>query len=78
MSSRTNKGIWVSFTRDFTDILLKHAVGSRADLRGSHLVTLTPPRAESIPALLGLFYPAFGLGAEISLALRTSSSSRPL
>ena len=29
MGSRTNKGIWVSFTRDFTDILLKHAVESR-------------------------------------------------
>jgi len=63
MSGRTNKGTWVSFTRDFTDILLKHAVDTRADLRGSHLITLTPPRVESIPALLGLFHPAFGLGA---------------
>jgi hypothetical protein len=63
INSPANKATWISFTRDFTDILLKHAVDARADLRGSHLVTLTPPRAESIPALLGLFHPAFGLGA---------------
>jgi hypothetical protein len=52
---------WVSFTRHFTDLLLEEAVDSRADLRGSHLITLTPPRTESIPALLGLFHPVFGL-----------------
>jgi hypothetical protein len=63
MSSPTNKATWISFTRDFTDILLKNAVDSRADLRGSHLITLTPPRPESVPALLGLFHPAFGLVA---------------
>ena len=34
---------------------------TRADLRGSHLITLTPPRSESIPALVGLFHPVFGL-----------------
>ena len=45
----------------FTDILLEKAVDARADLRGSHLITLTPPRSESIPALLGLFHPVFGL-----------------
>jgi hypothetical protein len=52
---------WISFTRQFTDILLAKAVDARADLRGSHLITLTPPRSESIPALLGLFHPVFGL-----------------
>jgi hypothetical protein len=52
---------WISSTRTFTDILLEKAMGARADLRGSHLITLTPPRSESIPALLGLFYPVFGL-----------------
>jgi hypothetical protein len=59
----TKRVTWVSFTRDFTDILLEAAVDARADLRGSHLITLTPPRSESIPALLGLFHPVFGLGA---------------
>jgi hypothetical protein len=52
---------WVSFTRNFTDILLAKAVGSRADLRGSHLITLTPPRSESISALLSIFHPVFGI-----------------
>jgi hypothetical protein len=61
MSNPTKKATWISFTRDFTDILLKEAVDTRADLRGSHLITLTPPRAESIPALLALFHPVFGL-----------------
>ncbi len=61
MSNPTKKATWISFTSDFTDILLKEAVDSRADLRGSHLITLTPPRPESIPALLGLFHPVFGL-----------------
>ncbi len=61
MSSPTKKATWISFTRDFTEILLKEAVDTRADLRGSHLITLTPPRAESIPALLGLFHPVFGV-----------------
>ena len=60
--SPTKRVTWISFTRSFTDILLQKAVGSRADLRGSHLITLTPPRSESIPALLGLFHPVFGLG----------------
>src|SRR3954447_14063766 len=50
---------WVSFTRHFTDILLLEVVHARSDLRGSHLITLTPPRKESIPALLGLFHPVF-------------------
>lgn len=53
---------WISFTRDFTDILLQKAVNARADLRESHLITLMPPRSESIPALVGLFHPVFGLG----------------
>jgi hypothetical protein len=59
--SPTKHVTWVSFTRNFTDILLEKAVDTRADLRGSHLITLTPPRSESISALLGLFHPVFGL-----------------
>ena len=61
MSHPTKRATWVSFTRSFTDILLEKAVGARADFRGSHLITLIPPRSESIPALLGLFHPVFGL-----------------
>ena len=61
VASPTKRVTWISFTRNFTDILLEKAVDSRADLRGSHLITLTPPRSESIPALLGLFQPVFGL-----------------
>ena len=42
-------------------MLLEEVVGTRADLKGSHLITLIPPRVESIPALVGLFHPVFGL-----------------
>ncbi len=52
---------WVSFTRSATDMLLEEAVKRRVDVRGAHLITLTPPRAESVPALLGLFHPVIGL-----------------
>src|SRR5271166_6315792 len=62
VTSPTKRVTWISFTRNFTDILLQKAVDTRADLRGSHLITLTPPRSESIPALIGLFHPVFGLG----------------
>jgi hypothetical protein len=61
VTNPTKRATWISFTRNFTDILLKEAVDARADLRGSHLITLTPPRWESIPALVGLFHPVFGL-----------------
>jgi hypothetical protein len=61
VSRPTKRMTWISFTRNFTDILLEKVVDSRADFRGSHLITLTPPRSESIPALLGLFHPVFGL-----------------
>jgi hypothetical protein len=62
MCRPTKHVTWISFTRDFTDILLKEAVDTRADLHESHLLTLMPPRSESIPALVGLFHPVFGLG----------------
>jgi hypothetical protein len=53
--------IWISTTRAFTDLLLENAVNARPDLRGSRLITLTPPRTESVAALLGCFHPVFGL-----------------
>jgi hypothetical protein len=60
--SRVAKSVtWISFNRTYTDILLKEVVDQHADLRGSHLITLMPPRSESIPALVGLFHPVFGL-----------------
>jgi hypothetical protein len=52
---------WISSSQSFTDILLEEVVDTRADLRGSHLITLMPPRSESISALVGLFHPVFGL-----------------
>ena len=52
---------WVSLTRTSTDLLLRNAVNARPDPRKSHLITLAPPRAESIPALLGFFHPVFGV-----------------
>jgi hypothetical protein len=55
------RATWISFTRQFTDILLEKAVAARAGVRGAHLITLIPPRLESIPALLGLFHPVVGL-----------------
>jgi hypothetical protein len=61
VTSSTKHMIWISCTRNFTDMLLDEAVDTRVNLRGSHLIMLTPPRAESIPALLGLFHPVFGL-----------------
>ncbi len=61
ISQPARRATWISFSRRFTDILLEQAVASRATLRGAHLITLTPPRSESIPALLGLFHPVVGL-----------------
>ena len=55
------RATWISFSRQFTDILLEKALTARAGHRGGHLLTVTPPRAESIPALLGLFHPVLGL-----------------
>jgi hypothetical protein len=55
------RATWISLTRQFTDILLHEALAARAGLRGAPLITLTPPRPESIPALLGLFRPVVGL-----------------
>jgi hypothetical protein len=77
------RSTWISSTRQFTEILLNAVVGSRADLRGSHLITLTPPRPESVPALLGLFHPAFGLtegfrwlpGAELVEAITSADAA---
>jgi hypothetical protein len=40
---------------------LEEVAGARADLRGSHLITLAPQRSESSPALVGLFQPVFSL-----------------
>ena len=62
IASATKRTTWVSFTRSSTDLLLERPSTPGADLRGSRLITLTPPRSESIPALLGLFHPVFGLG----------------
>ena len=59
---RPAKGaLWISFSRKSTDILLENALASRTRFRGSHLITLSPPRLESIPALQVLFHPVFGL-----------------
>ena len=62
----TKRMTWVSFTRSSTDLLLDRTVdaGVIGGQFGSRLITLTPPRAESVPALLGLFHPVFGLGGE--------------
>ena len=62
VTSPTKHMTWISFTRNSTDMLLEKAVGTGADLRGSHLITLTPPRSESISALLGLFHPGLRPG----------------
>jgi hypothetical protein len=61
VSRPTKNATWISFTRHFTDMLLDKAVDAHADFRGAHLITLKPPRSESIPALLNLFHPVFGL-----------------
>jgi hypothetical protein len=61
VTNPTKRVTWVSFTRNFTDILLEKAIDAPTDFRGAHLITLTPPRSESIPALVGLFHPVFGL-----------------
>ena len=57
--------LWISFSRNSTDILLKEALAFRTQFRRSHLITLIPPRSESIPALQDLFHPVFGLVAGI-------------
>jgi hypothetical protein len=52
---------FVSSSRTFTDMLLERTVGQRVHPPRAELLTLTPPRLESIPALLGLFRPVFGM-----------------
>ena len=66
VASATKCMTWVSFTRSSTDLLLETTVhaGVRGGRSGSRLITLTPPRAESVPALLGLFHLVFGLGED--------------
>src|ERR1700677_2694351 len=59
---------WISFNRGFTDMLLAEVVGARADLKGSHLITLKPPRPESIPALVGPLSAGVRPGRGLSLA----------
>jgi hypothetical protein len=61
VSRPTKRVTWISSNRAFTDILLEKALVARAPHRESPLITLTPPRSESIPALLGLFDPVFGV-----------------
>lgn len=61
VSGQPRHATWISSSRAFTEMLLEKAVHAHASLKGSHLITLAPPRAESVPALLGLFHPAFGL-----------------
>ena len=56
-----NNALWITFSRNATDILLSKALALRARPSGSQLLTLTPPRSESIPALQGLFHPVHGL-----------------
>ena len=65
ISGHVKRVTWISFTRRSTEMLLEEAVDAGGSacggLRGSHLITLVPPRLESIAALLGLFQPVFGL-----------------
>ena len=68
VTSPTKRMTWISFTRNSTDMLLEKAVDTRADLRGSHLITLTPPRSESISALLSLFPSGLRLGGWFPVA----------
>jgi hypothetical protein len=59
--SVSRRATYISFNRTFTDFLIKGTVDLGAQFQGSNLLTLIPPRLESIPALLGLFQPVFGL-----------------
>ena len=52
---------WLACTASSTDLLLDRTVRTRTDSNCSRLITLAPPRAESLPALLGLFHPVFGV-----------------
>jgi Helix-turn-helix len=52
---------WLSCTASSTDLLLDSSVRARTGSNGSPLITLSPPRVESVPALLGLFHPVFGV-----------------
>lgn len=61
VSRPTKRVTWISSNRTFTDILLSDALVTPTTHRESQLITLTPPRSESIPALLGLFRLVFGL-----------------
>ncbi len=52
---------WVSFSKASTERLIKSAISQRLRFRDARLLLLAPPRAESLPSLLSLFNPAYGL-----------------
>ena len=61
IGSLDKRSAWVSFSKAATERLIKCAVTRRLQFRDASLLLLAPPRAESLPSLLSLFSPAYGL-----------------
>ncbi|WP_406694686.1 helix-turn-helix domain-containing protein [Singulisphaera sp. Ch08] len=60
----TSNTVFISFHRTSTIALLKSSMSNRPRARGAQLLTIEPPPAESVPALLGVFGTVLGLGKD--------------
>ena len=54
--------VFVSCASGSTDALLKARLKAERARRFEHLLTMEPPRTESVPAILGVFSKVIGLG----------------
>jgi len=57
------RSVFISFARGSTDALLRASLEVGRRSRFDELVTIEPPRAASVPSLLGLFNAVVGAGA---------------
>jgi hypothetical protein len=57
-----SEAVFVSCASGSTDALLKATLKAQRRCRFEHLLTMEPPRTESVPTLLGVFGKVIGLG----------------
>ncbi len=58
------KDVLICFDRTSADALLKASLGAGPRTQLAQLLTIEPPRAQSVPALVGVFGLVLGLGAD--------------
>ena len=64
VSKAPGRAVFISYGQDATDALLKLSLGAKKRLQFNQLLAIEPPRAASIPALLGIFKAVVGYGAD--------------